>query len=428
MAALPIVFVSAALLMTGAVLAHLIGAASIASFIAADRARFLAAVPQRIIANIDLFSIMSMPLFILAGEVMNRAGVTEALLNFAMSIAARLKGGLGHVNVLTSVFFAGISGSAVADAASISNTLVPAMHKSGYSLSYAGAITAASSVIGPIIPPSIIMIFYCALVQTSVTALFIAGILPGLLMAVVLFLANGYLAHKHDHPRGESVDLPEFSRRFVRAVPALVIPLVIMGGIIFGVTTPTEAAAVAVLCAILAGMVYRSMSVSALYEALKRTASLSGSIFILLAAVAIFSYLAGIEQIPLALARLLDSLGLDGWKYLLLLNGIFLVAGMFLEVPVALALFVPLLVPPAIASGADPIHLGIVIVVNLTLGMVTPPFGAALLVVSAVSNAPYWSIARAALPFLAVQLVLLGVLTFVPEITLALPRALGYVN
>ena len=180
MAALPILFVSAALLMTGAVLAHLIGAASIASFIAADRARFLAAVPQRIIANIDLFSIMSMPLFILAGEVMNRSGVTEALLKFAMSIAARLKGGLGHVNILTSVFFAGISGSAVADAASISNTLVPAMHKSGYSLSYAGAITAASSVIGPIIPPSIIMIFYCALVQTSVTALFIAGIVPGL--------------------------------------------------------------------------------------------------------------------------------------------------------------------------------------------------------------------------------------------------------
>ncbi|PVE47706.1 TRAP transporter large permease [Pararhodobacter aggregans] len=428
MAALPILLLSTALLFGGAVLAHLIGAASVLSFFAADRARFLAAAPQRIIAHIDLFSIMSMPLFILAGEIMNRAGVTRALIDLAMALMARLKGGLGHVNILTSVFFAGISGSAMADAASVSNTLVPAMRKAGYTSSYAGAITAASSVIGPIIPPSIIMIFYGALMNTSVAALFIAGIVPGLVMAAALFGANAWMAHRHNHPTGERVPPREILRRFVYALPATVIPVIILSGIVFGIMTPTEAAGVAVCCAILAGVIYGQMSLRKLIESLERTAVLSGSIFILLSAVAIFGYLAGLEQIPSRLAEQLIGLGFDGWKYLLLLNLVFLVAGMFLEVPVALALLVPLLVPTGIEMGADPVHLGIVIIVNLTLGIVTPPFGAALLVVSAVSGTPYWSIARAAAPFLLVQLGVLMLLTFVPEISLFLPRLSGFVN
>ncbi|MBY6089980.1 TRAP transporter large permease [Maritimibacter alkaliphilus] len=426
MQAIPIIVFSLVLLIGGAVLAHIIGAASILTFLALDRARFLAAAPQRILANIDLFSLMSMPLFILAGEIMNRAGVTQALLDLASAMMARLRGGLGHVNILTSVFFAGISGSAVADAASVSNTLVPAMKKNGYPMDYACAITAASSVIGPIIPPSITLIFYGALMQTSVTALFIAGIVPGILMALVLFGLNAYMAKKYDHPRGEKVAFPVFLKRLWRAMPALLIPIVIMGGIVFGIMTPTEAAAVAVLCAIVAGMIYGQMTLKGLYDSLHRTAMMTGSIFVLLAAVAIFGYLAGIEQIPRYLSGVIENLGLDGWRYLLLLNVIFLIVGTFLDVPVALALFVPLLAPPALAMGVDPIHLGIVILVNLMIGLVTPPLGAALLVVSTVTKVRYWSIARAVLPFLVVQIILLMVLTFVPEITLAVPRALGY--
>ncbi|MHC9237797.1 TRAP transporter large permease [Pseudooceanicola sp. 502str34] len=426
MQAIPIIIFSFVLLIGGAVLAHIIGAASILTFLALDRARFLAAAPQRILANIDLFSLMSMPLFILAGEIMNRAGVTQALLDLASAMMARLRGGLGHVNILTSVFFAGISGSAVADAASVSNTLVPAMKKNGYPMDYACAITAASSVIGPIIPPSITLIFYGALMQTSVTALFIAGIVPGILMALVLFGLNAYMAKKYDHPRGEKVAFPVFLKRLWRAMPALLIPIVIMGGIVFGIMTPTEAAAVAVLCAIVAGMIYGQMTLKGLYDSLHRTAMMTGSIFVLLAAVAIFGYLAGIEQIPRYLSGVIENLGLDGWRYLLLLNVIFLIVGTFLDVPVALALFVPLLAPPALAMGVDPIHLGIVILVNLMIGLVTPPLGAALLVVSTVTKVRYWSIARAVLPFLVVQIILLMVLTFVPEITLAVPRALGY--
>ncbi|MBD8893626.1 TRAP transporter large permease [Roseibium litorale] len=428
MAALFILAVSAVLLLGGAVLAHLIGAASILSFVAADRVRFLAAAPQRIIAHIDLFSIMSMPLFILAGEIMNRAGVTKALIDLAMALMARLKGGLGHVNILTSVFFAGISGSAMADAASVSSTLVPAMRKAGYTAQYAGAITAASSVIGPIIPPSIIMIFYGAMMNTSVAALFVAGIVPGIIMALALFLANGWLAHRHNHPAGEKVPAAEVIRRAGYALPATVIPIIILSGIVFGVMTPTEAAGVAVCCSILAGIIYRQMTVRKLIESLERTAILSGSIFILLSGVAIFGYLAGLEKLPTKLAEVLIGFGFEGWKYLLLLNFVFLVAGMFLEVPVALALLVPLLVPAGISMGADPIHLGIVIVVNMMLGIVTPPFGAALLVVSAVSRTPYWGIARAAMPFLLVQLVVLLILTFVPELSLALPRLAGFIQ
>lgn len=428
MAAFVILAFSALLLMGGAVLAHLIGAASILSFIAADRARFLAAAPQRIIANIDLFSIMSMPLFILAGEIMNRSGVTKALLDLAMALLARLKGGLGHVNILTSIFFAGISGSAMADAASISNTLVPAMRKAGYSAEYAGAITAASSVIGPIIPPSIIMIFYGALVNTSVAALFIAGIVPGLLIGLALFIANAWMAHRYDHPSGDKVPFREVSRRFIYALPASVIPVVILSGIVFGIMTPTEAAGVAVCCAILAGLIYRQMTLRKLIDSLERTAILSGSIFILLSGVAIFGYLAGLEKLPTKLAEFLIGFGFEGWKYLLLLNFVFFVAGMFLEVPVALALLVPLLVPTGLAMGANPIHLGIVIVVNMTIGIITPPFGAAMLVVSAVTATPYWGIARATAPFLLVQVIVLLVLTFVPELSLALPRFAGFIQ
>ncbi len=428
MAAIAILIFSVCLLMGGAVLAHLIGAASILSFVAADRARFLAAAPQRIIANIDLFSIMSMPLFILAGEIMNRAGVTKALVDLSMGLMARLKGGLGHVNILTSVFFAGISGSAMADAASVSNTLVPAMRKAGYSANYAGAITAASSVIGPIIPPSIIMIFYGALMNTSVAALFVAGILPGLFMAVALFATNAFLAHRYDHPAGERLPAREVFRRFIYALPATVIPVIILSGIVFGIMTPTEAAGLAVCCSIIAGLIYGNMSLRLLIESFERTAILSGSIFILLSAVAIFGYLAGLEKLPTMLAEMVIGFGFEGWKYLLLLNAVFLVAGMFLEVPIALALLVPLFVPAGIAMGADPIHLGVVLVVNLMLGIVTPPFGAALLVVSTVSGVPYWGIAKAAAPFLLMQVVVLLVLTFVPEISLFLPRLAGFIN
>jgi len=199
-----------ALLTAGTAVAYALGASSVLAFIASGNGAYLAIMPQRIFSQIDVFALMAMPLFILAGEIMNRAGITRALVDFAMAMLGRLKGGLGHVNIMASIFFAGISGSAVADAAALSNTLVPAMVARGYKPLYAAAITAASSVIGPIIPPSIVMIFYGAVMQTSVAALFVAGVIPGLLLAVVLFIGNAWFAHRDDHPGGADADIPAF--------------------------------------------------------------------------------------------------------------------------------------------------------------------------------------------------------------------------
>ncbi len=282
-----------------------------------------------------------MPLFILTGELMNRAGITRALIDFSMSLLGRFKGGLGHVNIVTSVFFAGISGAATADAAALSNTLVPAMRERGYDAAYAAAITAASATIGPIIPPSIILIVYGAIMETSVAALFIAGILPGLLLAAVLMLLNGFLAHRHDHPGGAGEKLPKISHAFVRALPALSLPVIILGGIVFGVTTPTEAAAIAVLAAWLAARAYDGLSWAEVQAALLQTAKLTGAIFMILSAVACFGYLAGLMQWPLAIGEMVQAAGLEGIGYLLLLNVILLLAGMVLELPVALTLLVP---------------------------------------------------------------------------------------
>ena len=420
--------VAIVLLASGIAIAYVIGGAAVLTFIATDRTRFLAVLPQQIFSRIDVFALMAMPLFILAGEVMNRGGVTRVLINLAMALVGRMRGGLGHVNIMTSIFFAGISGSAVADAAALSNTLVPAMRERGYSLPYAGAITAASSIIGPIVPPSIIMIFYGAIMSTSVTALFVAGILPGLVLAAALFAANAFLAWRQGHPRLERADIPPFLPTLIHALPALSIPAIILGGIVFGLMTPTEAAGVAVVAAVGAGVFYEGIRAPDLAEALRRTAILSGAIFMLIAAVAALGHLAALERIPEAIGAWVREMGLGPAQYMLLMMVIFLIAGMVLDTAVALFLLVPLLAPVALAQGADPVHLGIVLCFNLCIGMVSPPLGGCLLMVSAVTGVNYWVLARAIMPFLVLQIGVLALLVVVPEISLWLPRRLGFIG
>ncbi len=417
-----------ALLAGGTAVAYALGAASVLTFVASGNTQYLAIVPQRIFSQIDVFALMAMPLFILAGEIMNRAGITKALVDFAMSMLGRFKGGLGHVNVLASVFFAGISGSAVADAAALSNTLVPAMVARGYKPLYAAALTAAASVIGPIIPPSIVMIFYGAIMQTSVAALFVAGVIPGLMLAVVLFIANAWFAHRDNHPGGAHADIPPFWPALWRALPALSLPVIILGGIVFGIVTPTEAAALTVAAALAVGYWYGGLSRSDLTQSLVQTAALTGAIFMILGAVACFSWLAGHEELPQRLAGFVTQLGLSKIHYLLVINLIFIVAGMVLDPPVALALLVPLLAPPAIALGVDPVHLGIVLCLNLTIGLITPPVGGCLLAVSTVCKVDYWSLARAILPFAVLEVLLLVVIVLVPEFSLLLPRMFGLLH
>ena len=414
-----------ALLAAGTAVAYALGASSVLAFIASGNTPYLAIVPQRIFSQIDVFALMAMPLFILAGEIMNRAGITRALVDVAMAMLGRLKGGLGHVNVLASVFFAGISGSAVADAAALGNTLVPAMVARGYKPMYAAALTAASSVIGPIIPPSIVMIFYGAVMQTSVAALFVGGVIPGLLLAVALFAGNSWFAHRDDHPGGADAEIPAFWPALWRALPALSLPVIILGGIVFGVVTPTEAAALTVFAALAVGAWYGGLTRKDLAHSLVQTAALTGAIFMILGAVACFSWLAGHEQLPQRLAGFVTELGLGKTEYLLLINLIFIIAGMALDPPVALALLVPLLGPPAIALGVDPVHLGIVLCLNLTIGLITPPVGGCLLAVSTVCKVEYWGLARAILPFAALEIVVLVVIVLVPDLSLFLPRLFG---
>lgn len=416
------------LLASGLGLAYVVGGAAVVSFLLTDNARYLAILPQKVFSQISVFALLSMPLFILAGELMNRGGVTRALIDVSMAIVGRIRGGLGHVNIMTSVFFAGISGSAVADAASLSNTLVPAMEERGYTRLYAGAITAASSIIGPIVPPSIILIFYGAIMQTSVAALFVAGILPGLLLAGALFAMNAFYAIRDDHPRILKGEAPPILPAIARALPALLLPVIIVGGIVLGWMTPTEAAAVAVIVAALAALFYEGLKADDILESLRRTAMLTGSIFIVLSAVAAFGHLASLEKVPQAISALITDLGLGPVGFMLAMNLLFILAGMFLDIPMALALLVPLVAPVALANGADPVHLGIVICFNLTVGLVSPPMGGCLLIVSTVTGLNYWKLARAVIPFVIVEILVLGVLIFVPEISLVLPRAFGLLN
>lgn len=418
-------FAVAALLASGLALAYVIGGAAVLSFVATDNSRYLAILPQKVFSQISVFSLLAMPLFILAGELMNRGGVTRALIDMSMAIVGRLRGGLGHVNIMTSVFFAGISGSAIADAAALSNTLVPAMEEQGYSRTYAGAITAASSIIGPIVPPSIILIFYGAIMQTSVAALFVAGILPGLVLAAALFAVNAAYAHIEDHPRVAPGQAAPIGTALARALPALALPIIIVGGIVFGWMTPTEAAAVAVLAAFGVGFVYEGITLRGLGESLSRTAILTGSIFVILCAVAALGHVASLERVPQAISGVVADLGLGPLGYLLAMNLIFIIAGMILDITVALALLVPLLAPVALAQGADPVHLGIVICFNLSVGLVSPPLGGCLLIVSTVTGVNYWALAAKVIPFVIVEILVLGLLVLVPDISLVLPRAMG---
>jgi tripartite ATP-independent transporter DctM subunit len=412
-----------AALAAGVGLAWAMGAAGVLAFVAAGRADFLAALPQRAFAQIDVFALMAMPMFILVGELMNRGGITRVLIDFSTLLVGRARGGLGHVNVATSIFLSGISGSAMADAAALSTTLVPAMKERGYKADYAGALTAAASMIGPVIPPSIIMIFYGAIMSIDVGALFAAAIVPGLVLAGFLFVANAVFARLQDHPR--LTERPPMAPTVMRALPALAMPVVIMCGIAFGLVTPTEAGVIAVLTALAVAAIYRQLSTEMFTQAMKSATALTGAIFTLFVTGALINFLAALLGLPGMVSAWVDGVGLDLNGFMLVLLGLFLLAGTILDTQIALVLMAPILAPAAYALGADPIHLGVLICLTITLGLISPPLGGVILIISSTTGESYWRLMGAVLPFFIIEIIVILVLAYLPELTLALPRALG---
>lgn len=411
----------------GVGLSYALGASAIVAFFATGSERFLAIAPQRIFSQVDVFAIMAMPLFILAGELMNRSGVTRALIDFSLLLLGRLRGGLGHVNILTSLFFAGISGSAAADVAALSNTFVPQMERRGYDRQYAGAITAASSVIGPIIPPSIIMILYGAIMSTDVAALFAAGVVPGLMLAMALFITNAIIAMREGHPGGAAEDTPPLGPTLRRALPALLLPIIILGGIVFGVTTPIEAGALACVAAGVIGFASRELNWRSICDGIERTVVLTGSIFMIIAAASLLSYLIVLHQIPDAIAAFVQSIKLTGFLFVLLIMATFLILGMGFDFLLGLTVVAPLLVPIAVAQGSHPVALGVLICLNLAIGLITPPLGGAIMMVSTITGESYWGLCRRVLPFVAAESFVLLLIALFPELSLALPRAMGFI-
>lgn len=400
--------------------------AALTGFLFVDPALIPRMLPQQIFAGIDVFSLMAIPLFILAGNLMNAAGLTPRLIDLSKVLVGRLKGGLGYVNVVSSVFFAGVNGSAVADTSALGSLLVPAMKKEGYSTAYAAGLTAGSSLIGPIIPPSIFMILYASLTNTSVGDLFLAGVIPGLILGVAFMIMNAVYARRAN--LSVSGSKPTFRGLVValyRAAPALMAPFIIVAGIVFGFVTPTESGALIVAYAAAVGLLSRSLDWQGIKRAVSETTRLTSAIFMIIAASAVVSWLLAFGQVPNQFSALLQPFTDNPTLILLLLSLITFFTGMLMEEVSALMLLTPVFLPVALQAGVDPIHLGIIITMNITIALITPPMGACVFVAAAVSKLDLSVMFRAIWPFVLVALCTLVLLILIPQLTLFLPNLLG---
>jgi C4-dicarboxylate transporter, DctM subunit len=374
------------------------------------------------------YVILAVPLFILAAELMNIGSMTERLLSFCNVLVGRFRGGLAQVNVVQSIIFAGMSGSAIADAAGTGSMMQKLMTDRGrYTPSFAAALTAVTAVIGPIIPPSIPMVIYALVSDASIGYLFLAGMVPGLLMAGLQMVQVAITARRQNFPVEEPVPLREVPGITWRALPALLMPVLLLGCIYSGITTPTEAAALAAAYAlVISTVIYRSITWNALYGALLSSGKTTASIGMLIAGALVFNYVITIENIPESIKTLLTSWEMSPVLFLIFVNVLLLLLGCFLEGTTILLIVVPVLIPTAQALGIDLVHFGVVVVVNIMLGLVTPPYGLLLFIVAKISGAPLRDIVRDAWPFILWMVLCLGIITFIPQTVLWLPRLMGY--
>ena len=376
------------------------------------------------------FILLAVPLFIVAANIMNAGTISDRLLGFCVALVGRFRGGLGHVNVVASLIFSGMSGSAVADAAGIGKIIIQMMTKSGhYTRGYAAAITAASATIGPIIPPSIPMVLYALVSNTSIGYLFLGGIIPGLMMGAVLMGMNTWLSHRRGFLIEEPVPLSELPRRTANAFPALLMPAILLYGIYGGVTTPTEAAAVAAFYALmLAALFYRALSFKALYGILVESARSSAAVGLVIGGALILNYVVASENIPSLLAQRLVGLDVEPLAFMLGVTLLLLLLGCVLDATTIILVIIPLFLPTCRELGIDLVHFGVVAVVNCMIGLITPPYGILLFVLNAVTGIPLSEIIREIWPFLIALLLALFALVLWPGLVLWLPGQFGYVG
>jgi tripartite ATP-independent transporter DctM subunit len=412
----------------GVPVAFALGLATAATLILAE-AYPLMVLLKETFTGIDSFPLMAVPFFILAAELMSGGSLTEVLLRFAGQFVGHRRGGLGYTNVVSLTFFSGISGSALADAAGPGSMLIKMMDKAGYDRSYAAALTASTAIVGPIIPPSIIMIIYALQDDNvSVGSLFVAGLLPGVLIAVAMCLVNFHVSKKRNY-RGDG-GMPPWREVLLTtwtALPAILLPVVILGGMRAGWFTPTEASVVAVFYALLCGkFVYRTLAWKALPDILARSALLSASVLIIIGLSASFAWILTIEGIPQQMAEWLVGMNLSPWMFLIIVNIFLLLFGIFIEPLPGVMVLAPILAPVAVKLGVDPVHFAMIVIFNLTLGMITPPVGGLLFVTCNVSKVPMSQLVRELAPFLWAHGAVLVLLTFVPALSTWLPHLWGF--
>lgn len=380
---------------------------------------------QRFVDGLNSFPLLAVPLFILAAGILNSAGIARLLFGFAHALVGHIRGGMGHVNVLASLFFSGMSGSALADAGGLGKLEIQAMREGGYDDEFAGSITAASSMIGPLVPPSIVMVIYGVIANTSIGKLFLGGIVPGILCAVSLMIGIWFVAGRRNYPRAPRQSLATIGKLFIRSLPALLTPAVIVGGIFSGLFSPTEAAAITVIYALLIDLIfYRQMTLRRLWDTIYDTTATASSIAIIIGAVSLLSFVLAREQAPQQITALFLGFADNKWEFLIAVNLLLFVLGCFIESLVILLIVVPILVPIAASFGIDPVHFGIIVVMNLMISILTPPMGMALFVVAQVGGIPFHRLARAIIPWLIPPITVLILICIFPILATGLPSLL----
>ena len=401
------------------------GLASLVFILAQGGSVPLNVLASSLVQGIDSFSFLAIPFFFLAGDLMNTGGITRRLLAFSAALVGHVRGGLSHVAIIASMIFSGVSGSAVADASAIGSVMIPAMKADRYPPAYAAAVVASAATMGPIIPPSIAFVVYALLAEVSVGRLFLAGVVPGVLMGVYLMLAAWLIARRRGFPYSPRASFAAVRRTFGGASLALVMPLIIMGGIVFGVVTPTEAGVVAVVYGLVVGVfVFRDLKPRELFRICTDSMINACTILMMIAAAGIFSWLVANMNLGEMLVRFFTGLTASRWVMLLIINVFFLVWGLALDIVVGMVVMVPLLVPVATAYGIDLVQFGVIVTLNLLIGELTPPSGVVLFISAGIAGARLEDVFREAAPFAVALVAVLALVTYVPALSLWLPTLL----